>query len=150
MKVLCIVPCGNKKIWDKKPDAGPQKARSVYIGPFASKCREYAEKFYPSSWVIISAKYGFLFPDDIVPGPYNVSFNDKSTNPITVEEIRSQAKEKKLYDYEKIVILGSKNYVQIVKDVFQNKEIHNPLSNCKGIGYMLSKLNDAIRREIPL
>jgi len=150
MKLLCVVPCGSKKIWDKKTDAGPQKARNVYIGPFASKCKKYTEKFYPSSWVIISAKYGFLFPDDIVSGPYNVSFNDKSTNPITVEDLKSQAKEKKLYDYEKIVILGGKNYVQIVKNIFQNKEIYNPLSNCKGIGYMISKLNDAIKRGMPL
>ncbi len=150
MKVLCIVPCGNKKIWDKKPEAGPQQARDVYIGPFASKCREYAEKFYPSSWVIISAKYGFLFPNDIVPGPYNVSFIDKSSNPITIEELKSQAQEKGLYDYDKIIILGGKNYVQIVKNVFKNKDIHSPLSTCKGIGFMMGKLNDAIKRGKPL
>lgn len=146
MKVLCVIPCGNKKIWDKKPDAGPQKAREVYIGPFASKCKEYAEKFYPSSWVIISAKYGFLFPDDILSGSYNVTFNDKSTNSITIEELKSQAEEKGLYDYDKIIVLGGKNYVRIVKNVFQNKEIYSPLSDCKGIGYMMGKLKDAIEK----
>ncbi|MCL0077971.1 hypothetical protein M1N61_02855 [Peptococcaceae bacterium] len=146
MKVLCVIPCGNKKIWDKKPDAGSQKAREVYIGPFASKCKEYAEKFYPSSWVIISAKYGFLFPDDILSGSYNVTFNDKSTNSITIEELKSQAEEKGLYDYDKIIVLGGKNYVRIVKNVFQNKEIYSPLSDCKGIGYMIGKLKDAIEK----
>ncbi len=146
MKVLCVIPCGNKKIWDKKPDAGPQKAREVYIGSFASKCKEYAEKFYPSSWVIISAKYGFLFPDDILSGSYNVTFNDKSTNSITIEELKSQAEEKGLYDYDKIIVLGGKNYVRIVKNVFQNKEIYSPLSDCKGIGYMMGKLKDAIEK----
>jgi len=146
VKVLCVIPCGNKKIWDKKPDAGPQKAREVYIGPFASKCKEYAEKFYPSSWVIISAKYGFLFPDDILSGSYNVTFNDKSTNSITIEELKSQAEEKGLYDYDKIIVLGGKNYVRIVKNVFQNKEIYSPLSDCKGIGYMMGKLKDAIEK----
>jgi len=150
MRVLCIVPCGNKKIWDKKPDAGPQKARDVYTGPFASKCRKYAEQFYPSSWLILSAKYGFLFPDDIVPGPYNISFNDKNTRPVTTEELRSQAERKGLYDCKKIVVLGGKNYTQIVKEIFQNKEIHDPLSDCKGIGYMMEKLNNAIKRGIPL
>ncbi|MCL0100686.1 hypothetical protein M1N80_02600 [Peptococcaceae bacterium] len=146
MKVLCVIPCGNKKIWDKKPDAGPQKAREVYIGPFASKCKEYAEKFYPSSWVIISAKYGFLFPDDILSGSYNVTFNDKSTNSITIEELKYQTEEKGLYDYDKIIVLGGKNYVRIVKNVFQNKEIYSPLSDCKGIGYMMGKLKDAIEK----
>ena len=62
MKTLCIVSCGNRKIWDKNPKAGPTKAECVYIGPFAKKCREYALRFYPSSWYILSAKYGFLFP----------------------------------------------------------------------------------------
>ncbi|HHN64432.1 MAG TPA: hypothetical protein ENK09_03620 [Nitrospirae bacterium] len=150
MKVLCVVPCGNKKIWDKKPNIGLQKARNVYTGSFATKCKKYAEQFYPSSWVILSAKYGFLFPDDLVPGPYNVSFNDKNTNPITVNELRYQAEEKGLYGYEKIVVVGGKNYTKIIKDVFQNKEIYDPLSDCKGIGYMMGKLNDAIKRGLPL
>ena len=56
MKTLCIIPCGSKKIWDKYPDLGPQKARDVYIGPFAKKCREYAETFYGESFCILSAK----------------------------------------------------------------------------------------------
>ena len=87
MKTLCIVPCGNRKIWDKNPKAGPTKAECVYIGPFAKKCREYAMRFYPSSWYILSAKYGFLFPDELVTGPYNESFNDRKTNPITTKEL---------------------------------------------------------------
>ena len=60
-----------RKIWDINPFAGPTKAKYVYVGPFAKKCKEYAQKFYPSSWCTLSAKYGFLFPNDIVPGPYN-------------------------------------------------------------------------------
>jgi len=118
MKVLCIISCGNRKIWDKNPNAGLTRARDVYIGPFAKKCKEYAEKFYPSSWCILSAKYGFLFPDDIVPGPYNVTFNDKRTNPISVEELSKQVKEKGLDRYEKILVLGGKKYVSMVRKVF--------------------------------
>ena len=49
MSTLCIVPCGRKKIWDKFPNHGPTEAKFVYIGPFASKCKEYAEMFFPSS-----------------------------------------------------------------------------------------------------
>lgn len=36
-----------------------------------------------------------------------------------------------------IVVLGGNNYTQIAEEVFQNEEIHNPLSNCKGIDYMM-------------
>jgi len=120
MKSLCIAPCGSKKIWSKNLKAGPAKARDVYIGPFAKKCREYAEKFYPSSWYILSAKYGFLLPDDVIPGPYNVSFNDKKTNPISLKDLARQAEQKKINKYKSVVVLGG------------------------GIGYMMGKLNDAI------
>lgn len=144
MKNLCIVPCGSKKIWSKNPEAGPAKARNAYIGPFARKCQEYAEKFYPNSWCILSAKYGFLLPDDVVPGPYNVSFKDKVTNPISLKDLLKQAKEKKLNKYERVIVLGGKNYVKIVEQVFIRKAVLNPLSGCKGIGYMMSRLNDAV------
>lgn len=71
MKSLCIVPCGNKKIWDKYPDAGETRAKDVYIGSFIRKCQEYALKFYPESWCILSAKYGFIFPEEVIEGPYS-------------------------------------------------------------------------------
>ena len=144
MKVLWIISCGNRKIWDKNPNAGLTRARDVYIGPFAKKCKEYAEKFYPSSWCILSAKYGFLFPDDIVPGPYNVTFNDKRTNPISVEELSKQVKEKGLDRYEKILVLGGKKYVSMVRKVFSKKKIYVPLEGYKGIGYMMDRINKAI------
>lgn len=147
MNSLCIVSCGYSKIWNKNPYVGPTKARYVYIGPFASKCKEYAEKFYPSTWCILSAKYGFLFPDDIIPKPYNVSFNRKKANPITTKELLSQMKRKKLNRYKKIVVLGGQNYTNIVKDVFYGIEIYSPLTNLKGIGYMMQKLKNAIENE---
>lgn len=150
MSTLCIVPCGNRKIWAKNPNAGPTEARYVYIGPFAKKCSEYAAMFYPDSWCILSAKYGFLFPDDIVPGSYNVSFNDRKSNPITTTELSHQVREKGLDRYEEIVVLGGKNYVEIAAKVFSQKESHTPLSDCKGIGYMMGRLKTAITRGVPL
>jgi len=150
MKTFCIVTCGNRKIWDKNQNAGPTKAEYVYIGPFAKKCREYAKNFYPSSWCILSAKYGFLFPNDIVLGPYNVSFNDKKTNPITTKELSAQMMGKGLDSYERIVILGGKTYVEMANEVFSPKGIHTPLSDCKNIMHMMGKLNDSIKRGVPL
>ena len=145
MKILCIIPCGSKKIWDKFPNAGTRKARNTYTGPFASKCRQYAEEFYPSLWCILSAKYGFLFPDDIVQGPYNVSFNDKSTNPISIEELILQKYEKGLDVFEKIIVFGGKNYREIIRNVFSDKNIHCPLEKSKNIMQMMGALNSSIK-----
>jgi hypothetical protein len=147
---LCTVPCGTKKIWDENPNAGPTLAKDVYIDPFAKKCREYAQKFYPSSWCVLSAKYGFLFPDEIIEGPYNVSFNDKKTNPISIEALAEQAEEKGLNSFNAIIVLGGRNYVNTVKKAFPDKSIHTPLADCRGIGYMLQKLSNSIKSGVPL
>jgi hypothetical protein len=147
---VCIIPCGSKKIWDKEPQNGPTKAKYVYIGPFTTKCREYAEKFYPKSWCILSAKYGFLFPDDIVPGTYNVSFNNKKSNPITLDELKSSKSTQELDKYDNIVVLGGKNYTKMVNDIFTAKNVYNPLSKYKGIGFMMHELNEAIKEDVHL
>ncbi len=144
MSTLCIVPCGSKKIWDSNPNAGPTAAKLVYIGTFAKKCRQYAQAFYPSSWCILSAKYGFLMPDDVVPGPYNVSFNNASSNPITFVPLLQQAKNCGFEKYETLIVLGGKNYVKMIEKLFPTKRFIVPLSDCTGIGFMIQKLNNAI------
>jgi hypothetical protein len=150
MKALCVTPCGSKKIWDTNPGAGPTPAKDVYVGPFARKCQEYARRFHPFSWCILSAKFGFLFPDDIVPENYNVSFNDKKSNPIGFQELISQAKAKDLNKYERVVVLGGRKYVAMIKNTFPGKHVVTPLSDCKGIGFMMGKLNDALKKATPL
>ena len=141
---LCIVPCGNKKIWDKNPKAGPTKAEKVYIGSFSKKCQEYAKKFHNDSWYILSAKYGFLSLSDVVEGPYNVTFNDLKTNPISKPDLIYQINQKNLDQYDKIVVVAGKKYLQMLKEVFPDKKIENPLDGCAGIGFMMKRLNNLI------
>jgi hypothetical protein len=150
MATLCIVPCGKAKIWDKNPNAGPQKAKDVYIGPFARKCREYAEYFHKGSWCILSAKYGFILPDDIVPESYECTFNNPLTHPIKIDEIERQVIKKNLLDYDTIVVLGGRNYSSQIKMVFSGKKITTPLTGKKGIGYMMHDIGDAIKTGNPL
>lgn len=150
MRTLCIVPCGKRRISDKKPDNGPTPAQDVYIGPFAKKCREYALKFHPSSWCILSAKYGFLFPEESVPSNYNVSFNQGRSSPISVNQLAAQVTEKGLDKYEQIVVLGGKNYGTMIREVFAETDILLPLSDCKGMGYMMKKLHKAIKEHTPM
>ena len=147
---LCVVPCGSLKIWDKNPNAGPVKAKNVYIGNFAKTCIEYAEKFYPNSYVILSAKYGFLFPDEIIPGNYNVTFKDPRTNPISVEELREQAEEKGLMKYDEIAVVAGSEYVKVVKKVFTGKRIITPLKGLGGMGPMISAMRKAIKERVEL
>ena len=150
MSVLCIVPCGARKIWDRSPEAGPTPAKSVYIGPFATKCRQYAERFYPSSWCILSAKYGLLMPDDVVPGPYNVTFNNRSTDPIGPEDLARQAAETGLNQCDRIVVLGGRVYSHLAASAFPARPIHAVLDGCPGIGHMMHRLAEALVSDVPL
>lgn len=144
MKSLCIIACGKKKIWDKNPEAGPVKAENLYTGSFTRKCMQYAKKADFSSWCILSAKYGFLFPDEVVHGQYSECFHNKTSNPITLENLFLQIKTKELDKYEKITILSGNYYTHMMKKLFSEKEVLNPLNGCKGIGHMMKKLNGLI------
>ncbi len=148
MRILCIVSCSDRKIWDRFPGIGPVKAREAYIGSLTKAAIQYAEK-HCGSWVILSAKYGFLWPDDIVPGPYNVSFRNRSTNPIGVEELIKQAREKGLYDYDVVVVFGGKDYVEIVKKVFRDKKVVDPLKGLR-YGEKVKRLKESITLGKPL
>ena len=52
-----------------------------------SLCRDLADR-----WVILSAKYGFIDPDFLIPGPYNVTFKRRATGPIDAETLRTQVR----------------------------------------------------------
>ena len=147
MKTLCIASCGKSKIWEKLPQAGPTPAKNVYVGPFSGTCGRYAEKFHSGSWCILSAKYGFVFPDEPIPESYNVSFNNRRSNPISAAELCRQAQEKGLLEYDRIVVMGGANYRKMMALVFKGKQLVFPLQGMKAMGPMIGWMNQAIRNE---
>lgn len=146
MSTLCVVPCGKAKIWDRQATRGPTPAREVYTGSFAAGARRYAERFYPS-WVILSAKHGFLLPDDLVPGPYEVSFLKPSTEVITVERLREQVRAKGLARHEEIVVIAGLKYAEVVSAAVASLpcRVRAPLEGIGGMGWMLQALVQASR-----
>ncbi len=121
-KVLVVVPCGARKIWDIYPDYGPCRARDAYQGSLFKVCKRFAEKF-GDRWVILSAKYGFIDPDFIIPGNYDVTFNRPSTNPVGVDVLRRQANEMGLLDFDVIVVLGGRHYAEHCLAVFPREKV---------------------------
>ena len=97
----------------------------------------------------MSAKYDFLFPEDIVRESYECTFNDLSTHPIRPDELRRQVIEKNLLRFDTIVVLGGRNYSDRIRMAFSGKKIVTPLSGKTGIGYMM-QLGDAIKNGKPL
>ncbi len=115
---LVIVPCGQAKIWHKQPHAGAVQAKDAYTGGPFKLNRAYAERF-ASHWVVLSAKYGFIPPDFMIPGLYNVTFKRKNPAPVAVATLREQIEQQRLYQFNPIIVLGEKEYQSAVRQAFQ-------------------------------
>lgn len=148
MSTLGVVPCGKKKIWDQDPNRGAVPAGDAYTGTFHLLARGYAERF-TDRWVVLSAKYGFLEPHDLVPGPYDVTFN-RPSDPrcITTQLLREQVRQKGLDRFFRVVVVCGDRYVQRIRAAFQGTdvEIVTPLSGKGGIGSMMAWLKRAVKK----
>ncbi|MFW8627997.1 DUF6884 domain-containing protein [Deinococcus sp. ME38] len=136
MRTLVVVPCGAKKIWADRPSLGAVRAAEAYVGvPFRVN-RAYAE-VVGDAWVILSAKYGFLAPDDLLEGPYEVTFKRKKTNPVAVETLRRQVIERDLASFDRVIGLGGVEYRAALAEAFgDHAEVMFPFAGL-ALGYSL-------------
>jgi hypothetical protein len=105
---LVIVSCGRSKIWDGEPDRSPVAAAEGSTGrPFRIN-RQNAERF-GDAWVVLSAKYGFIAPDFMIAGSYEVSFKHPATSPIAFDRLRQQVREQQLGHDPVVVGLGARS-----------------------------------------
>jgi hypothetical protein len=101
--------------------------------------------------VVLSGKHGFLFPDDMVDGPYDVTFGQKNVEVISIETLRQQVKDKQLEQYDALVILTGKKYKPYINGAFsETMEKSFPLAGFTGIGHMQKALKQAINAGQPL
>ncbi len=146
MTSIAIIPCGKSKIWDKHTLAGAVPAERAYTGTLFRLSREYAVK-YCDSWLILSAKYGIIRPDFIIPEPYEVTFNRPSRDVVTADILRIQAADLGLTGASRIVVLGGKAYCSAVKSALAGSafsgEMEFPVLGLP-IGKMLGHLKRAV------
>jgi len=144
--ILVVVPCGSRKIWEQHPEAGPVPAALAYIGPLFKLNKEFAER-HGDRWVILSAKYGFIDPDFVIPENYNVTFKNPATGPIDAAPLKEQVKEKGLDAYTRVIALGGRDYVSRVRVAFAGTkaEILAPTEGLP-IGKMMQKMRELIVR----
>jgi hypothetical protein len=116
VSVLAVVQCDEAKIWRRSPEMGSVPAKDAYTSPYFRKQCEYARRT-SDRWVILSAKYGYLNPDEPIQD-YDVSFKKKSTRPISFGALRQQARSKGLTAFNEVVVLGGKEYLQAVEESF--------------------------------
>lgn len=118
---LIIVPCGRTKIWAKTPNAGATAACDAYTGTQFRAARRFAEE-HAGSWIILSAKYGFISPDAMIEN-YDVAFSKlingyyrpvEMLGQVSDETLRSQAE-------QLVAAHGSKEIRCLVADAYRLK-----------------------------
>lgn len=120
--VLVIVPCGKQKIWDAEPHYGPSRAADAYTGTLFTLNCAYAENF-GNAWVVLSARYGFIEPDFWIPGPYDVTFNQKSTGSMGSEALQRQVEDLQLARYGIVAGLGGVRYRDVITAAFAGSAV---------------------------
>jgi hypothetical protein len=68
--------------------------------------------------MILSPKYGFMRPDFVILGNYDVTF--ESPDAISVRELKRQVERQGLGNYANVTVLGGRVYVETVRDAFSN------------------------------
>ena len=61
IKVLCIIPCGNRKIWDKNPNAEPQGQKMSILAHLLRSVRTMPKNFIPLPGVFFLQNMDFYF-----------------------------------------------------------------------------------------
>jgi len=157
---LCIVTCGSRKKWDNKhtQNAGPTAARNVYTHGLSRAGIRFAEKFFPEDWCIMSAKYGFIFPDEIIPENYNEHFDCTTRRKVNIvthygliglDGLMDQANGI-IERYSKLYLLAGKCYIKVVREVFPDIEIESPLHGIKGNIGMQGILSNCVKDDISI
>ena len=86
---LHIISCSRQKAWDDpRIVAAYLPAEEAYRGAEITAWRQELES-RNARWLILSAKYGFIEPDHPI-GPYNVTFKDSTSGPISDATLRAQ------------------------------------------------------------
>jgi len=144
---LVIIGCGKSKVWDKNPSARPQKASDAYTGSYFGTNKRFAES-QGCDWMILSAKYGFMQPDFVIPGNYNVTFARPSADRISMQELKRQVEEQGLSRYDEITVLGGRDYVDRVRESFSSTraKIEAPFAGY-GMGQQMHVINEKLHEE---
>ena len=113
--ILLIIPCSKKKIWDKMPILRDVPAKYAYTSTYFRLCRSLAERMNVP-WFILSAKYGLIPPEYIIPNNYDVSFKANPGKSADLQLIIRQMKNHKIYKFEKIYSLCGNHYNKILNN----------------------------------
>lgn len=138
-KVLVVTGCTKEKLGFNKSTKAP--AKQMYQGRLFKTVRKYSEAM-GFDYVIISAKYGLIFPDKEIEG-YEKVLRTKED----VENIRPMVEERLrplLKNYDRIVVIAGKRYREVLKNLWDERFA---FVGSKGYGDLCSIISKSIPKE---
>jgi len=138
---ICIISCGARKVWKSDNSRKLVPAKDAYTGPLFKKCKEYAERFFPENWFIISDKYGLIRPDALI-SDYNISPDAVKGNHQFVEYIARQKIQLGI-TASIITTTSGKIHQDILNKAFPESSFQNPVAKLSQ-GKRLQKLNQLL------
>lgn len=140
-KKIVLVSCVSKK------DDKPRSAENLYLSQWFKKASAYA-KLICDEWYILSAKFGLLSPNAIIP-PYDVTLNNmKSANrKLWAQNVFEQLKTIINPGDEIIFLAGTKYRENLISPLEKvGIQISIPMEGLR-IGEQMSWLNKKIQYE---
>jgi hypothetical protein len=138
-KVLIITGCTKEKLG--YTNSIKAAAKKMYQGRLFRTVKEYAETM-KLDYVIVSAKYGLIFPDDVIEG-YEKFLQTKED----VERIRPLVEKRLkpiLKNYEKILVIAGEKYREVLRNLWDERFI---TVKSKGYGNLCSIIKKVIPNE---
>jgi queuine/archaeosine tRNA-ribosyltransferase len=138
-KTLVIAACSQTKIGNTREVK--TKAKDMYQGRLFKLTRKLSEK---NKWdyVIISAKYGLIDPDEEING-YEKFLKTKKdiieVKPKVIPKLRSL-----LLNYDNVLVIAGKNYREVIKELIDDRFL---FIKSKGYGDLCSKISDTSKRN---
>lgn len=86
-----------------------------------------------------------------IPKNYDVSFNNSKNEVVSFQRLKVQVQKLRFQDYQSVIILGGKEYTDVVQRVLKGSRIRikAPLESL-GIGKRQAKIKEALTKEISL
>lgn len=111
---MFILACSSRK------QQGQWEARMLYMGNSLASPIKYANQQFGNNWYILSAKYGVIKCDTII-SDYNVTFTDKSTKPVTPQQINQKFPDPKTV----VELIAGKEYIKMLQEAWPESTIKN-------------------------
>lgn len=138
-RVLVIAACSQTKMASTADVKA--KAKDMYQGRLFKLTRKLSEQ-QDWKYVIISAKYGLLFPDESIEGYEKFLKTKKDIERIKHKVIRKL--QKIIPDYDRILVIAGKNYREVIRELIDDRFI---FIKSKGYGDLCSKVTSVISRQ---